>query len=89
MQDWPAYRRSAARLARFAEEHEVAQVLGSHIEMTDEPGQPFPLRTTHQPGEHPLPLGAEHVAELRAACEAMSDAPRVDVHDDFVVTPLG
>ncbi len=24
VQDWPAYRRSAARLARFAEEHEVA-----------------------------------------------------------------
>ncbi len=38
--DWPACRRSAARLARFVEEHEVAQVLGSHIEMIDEPGRP-------------------------------------------------
>ena len=89
VRNWPAYRRSAARLARFAEEQEVAQVLGSHIEMTREPGEAFPLGTTHQPGEHSLPLGAEQVAELHAACEAMGDAPRVDVHDDFVIQPLG
>ena len=89
VRNWPAYRRSAARLARFAEEQEVAQVLGSHIEMTHEPGKAFPLGTTHQPGEHSLPLGAEQVTELHAACEAMGDDPRVVVHDDFVIQPLG
>ena len=89
VRDWPAYRRSAARLARFAEDHEVALVLGSHIEMTDEPGKAFPLGTTHQPDEHPLPLGTQHIAELHAACEAMGGSPRVDVHDDFVIQPLG
>jgi hydroxyacylglutathione hydrolase len=89
VRDWRAYRRSAARLARFAEEHEVARVLGSHIEMTNRPREAHPLGTTHQPDEHALPLSAQHLAELHAACEAMGAAPGVDVHDDFVIRPLG
>ena len=85
--DWNAYRASAARLAQFAAQHEIAGVLGTHIEMKKEPRQLYEIGTTFQPHEHALPLTAAHVHELHAACEAMADNPHVDVHDDFIISP--
>ena len=88
VRDWPAYRRSAARLADLVRQEEVSVVLGAHVEMTRTPGELYPLGTTHQPDEHPLPLAPAHVLELHRACEAMGDAPHRDVHDAFVIQPL-
>jgi hydroxyacylglutathione hydrolase len=88
VRDWPAYRRSAARLQEFAERHEISHVLGSHIEMKNQPGDAYAIGTTFQPDEHPLPLGRTHIAELHAACEAMANDPHVDIHDDFIIQPL-
>lgn len=88
VRDWPAFRRSAERLADFAAQHDVDLVLGSHIEMSTKPGALYPIGTTYQPDEHSLPLGKHHIVELHAACEAMANSPRHDVHDDFVIEPL-
>jgi hydroxyacylglutathione hydrolase len=88
VRDWPAYRRSAARLKSFADRHEVSRVLGSHIEMKNRPRDVYAVGTTFQPDEHPLPLEAAHIGELHAACEAMGDDPHIDVRDDFVIRPL-
>jgi hydroxyacylglutathione hydrolase len=60
IQDWHAYRASAARLAQFAHAHEISYVLGNHIEMKNQPRQLYPIGTTYQPNEHPLPLTAAH-----------------------------
>ncbi len=87
VRDWPAYRRSAARLADLVRREEVSVVLGAHIEMTRTPGELYPLGTTHQPDEHALPLTPAHVLEWHEACEAMAEAPHLDVHDDFVIRP--
>jgi hydroxyacylglutathione hydrolase len=87
VRDWPAYRRSAARLADLVRQEGVSVVLGAHIEMTRTPGELYPLGTTHQPDEHPLPLTPAHVLEFHEACEAMAEAPHLDVHDDFVIRP--
>ncbi len=83
--DWDAYRASVARLANFASQHEIAAVLGTHIEMKNQPRQLYPIGTTFQPDEHVLPLTAAHIGELHAACEAMGDNPHRDVHDDFII----
>jgi len=88
VRDWPAYRRSAARLADFASRHEVSCVLGAHIEMKKTPRELYPVGTTFQPNEHALPLSAAHIEEWHAACAAMGDAPRRDVHDDFIIEPV-
>ena len=88
VRDWGAFRRSAARLADFTSRQDVSLVLGSHIEMTNTPRQPYPVPTIFQPDEHPLPLTVAHVKELHAACEAMADAPHRDVHEDFIIQPL-
>jgi glyoxylase-like metal-dependent hydrolase (beta-lactamase superfamily II) len=82
---WTDYRWSAARLAQLARAHEIIHVLGNHIEMTNLPRQLYPLGTTFQPDEHVLPLTAAHIDEFHNACEAMSDDPHLDVHDDFII----
>jgi glyoxylase-like metal-dependent hydrolase (beta-lactamase superfamily II) len=83
--DWPAFLRSAARLATFAERHPVSLVLGDHIEMKKAAGELYPIGTTFQPDEHALPLTTVHIREFRAACEAMAASPHYDVHDDFII----
>lgn len=87
VRDWPAYRRSAARLADFAKRHDISLVLGNHVEMKNTRRELYPLGTTYQPNEHPLPLGAAHIEELHAACEAMANSPHLDVHDHFIIQP--
>jgi glyoxylase-like metal-dependent hydrolase (beta-lactamase superfamily II) len=87
VQDWAAYRRSAARLANFAQHRDVVLVLGNHIEMKKTPRELYPIGTTFQPHEHVLPLSATHIEELNAACEGMARSPHVDVHDDFIIRP--
>lgn len=88
VRDWPAYRRSADRLAQFATTHPVSHVLGAHIEMKNTARQMYPLGTTFQPEEHRLPLTAQHIAAWHTACEAMGTHPHHDVHDDFIIEPL-
>lgn len=87
--DWPAYRLSAARLDAFAGRHEVSFVLGAHVEMRNRPGQLFPIGATFQPDEHTLQLGPEHLREWAAACAVMGDLPRFEMHDDFALAPRG
>lgn len=83
--DWAAYRRSAARLAVFASEHPVSLVLGNHIEMTRTHGELYPLGTTFQPNEHPLPLSAEIFAEWHQACETIGNLAQRITRDHFII----
>lgn len=85
IEDWDAYRSSAARLAQFANQHEIGCVLGTHIEMKNQPRQLYTIGTRYQPNEHALPLAASHIQELDAACRAMGNNPHRDVHDDFII----
>lgn len=88
VRDWPAYRRSAARLADLVRSSAVSVVLGSHVEMSRVPGGLYPLGTTYQPDEHALALPPAAVLELHRACELMAGSPRRDVHDHFVISPV-
>jgi hydroxyacylglutathione hydrolase len=87
IEDWNDYRASAARLAQFAHAHEIAYVLGNHIEMKNQPRQLYAIGTTYQPNEHALPLAVAHVDQLHAACEVMANNPHRDAHDDFIIAP--
>lgn len=85
VRDWPAFRASARRLARFAAAYPVRMALGHHIEMSRAPGQLYPLGATYQPDEHPLPLAPSCIEELHGACEGMADAPRSETFDPFAI----
>ncbi|WP_185446197.1 MBL fold metallo-hydrolase [Kribbella qitaiheensis] len=87
--DWPAYRDSIARLAAFvAAGNPVELVLGTHIEMTAQPGLDFEFGSDRHPGEHRLQLAPEALTELAAALEEAGETPRRIVRDDFIVFPL-
>lgn len=81
------YVASIDRMVTVLLDEEVCHVLGTHIEMTDQPGVDFPFGADEHPAERELQLGFEHLVELRDAVAAM-DTPQQEVHDDFVIFPL-
>jgi glyoxylase-like metal-dependent hydrolase (beta-lactamase superfamily II) len=85
VRDLPAFRASVARLDAFAQSHEVARVLGAHIEMTREAGKMYPLESPFQPEEHFLALDRRHIHELHLATQEIGDFLADDVHDDFII----
>lgn len=86
--DFPEYVESIERMVAHADQREICHVMGTHIEMTDQPGVDFPFGSTMHPQEHRLPLGLEHLVELRDAVVAMGGQPVYEVHDDFIIFPL-
>ena len=87
VRDWPAYRASVERLAAFAKSHDVAVVLGTHIEMSSKAGVDYPTGTKFQPEEHQLALKPAHIFELFDAVTKMGERPVRQVHDDFIIEP--
>lgn len=87
--NWAQFRTSIGRLAQFVATHPIAQVLGTHVEMTSTPKLYYPYGTTYQPMEHVLQLAAAHVVELDAALTALGAAPpgQPVAYNDFVIDP--
>jgi glyoxylase-like metal-dependent hydrolase (beta-lactamase superfamily II) len=81
------FRASADRLASFAKSHPIRALLGAHIEMTTTPGQDYPMQAATHPSEHALPLAPATIGELQRAVDAVSGAPAIDRHADFIVYP--
>ena len=87
VKDWQAYRESISRLASFAQSHELAAVLGAHIEMTDKAGEYYPIGTVYQPHEAPLPLSPEILQTLATALAKANGKETVPL-DELVVQPM-
>ena len=86
---FPDYVESIERLVDHTAGLTVCNVMGTHIEMTSTPGVDFAAQSCGHPDEHALPLTLDHLLELRDAVVAMGDTPAYEVHDDFIVVPLG
>jgi glyoxylase-like metal-dependent hydrolase (beta-lactamase superfamily II) len=84
---FPAFRASADRLASFARTHPIRALLGAHIEMTTTPGQDYPMQAATHPAEHALPLPPAAIDELRQAVDNAGASPTIDCHADFIVYP--
>ena len=87
VKDWEAYRESISRLARFAQKHELAAVLGAHVEMTDKAGEYYPIGTVYQPHEAPLTLSPDILQTLETAL-ARTDGKETVLLDELVVQPM-
>ena len=87
VRDWPAYCASISRLVEFTRSRQVSHVLGTHIEMSAQPGVDYPVRTRYQPDEHPLQLRLSHLIELHQSLLAIGDEPKAEVHDSFIIVP--
>lgn len=87
VENWSAFRGSIDRLIRFANTRTVAHVLGSHIEMTNQPGIDYPVRTTYQPDEPPLQMTVSQLRDISQAMSEIGDRPARQAFPDFVIYP--
>jgi glyoxylase-like metal-dependent hydrolase (beta-lactamase superfamily II) len=92
VRDWPAFRESAERLARFAREtaeqgRPITHIVGGHIEMSTT-GALYELGTIYQPDEAPLPLTVADLFALEAMVEEAGETPRSIPGGRFVVEPI-
>lgn len=87
VKDWQAFRKSIARLVLFSNTHEVSSVLGAHIEMTDKPGEYYPIGTTYQPNEAALALRPQTLVALNLALNK-SQKPKKIILNEFIVAPM-
>jgi hydroxyacylglutathione hydrolase len=92
VRDWPAFRESTRRLARFAREtaeqgRPITQILGGHIEMSTT-GELYELGTIYQPDEAPLPLTVADLFALEAMLDEAGERPRSIPGNRFVVEPM-
>ncbi|WP_394750498.1 MBL fold metallo-hydrolase [Spongiimicrobium salis] len=87
VEDWFAFKKSIKRLVDFSNTHKIHYILGNHIEMTRTLGKDYPIGTTYQPNEQPLPLFKEDLYELHQALEHLGDVPTRKVHDKFIIYP--
>jgi len=71
VRDTAAFAVSIDRLARFTRSHDVAHLLGAHIEQTRTPFRDYPQGTVDQPDEHVLALGRAELFELDSVVKTM------------------
>jgi hydroxyacylglutathione hydrolase len=88
VEDWTAFGDTINRLITFAEARPVTHVLGCHIEMTNQPGIDYPVRTTYQPDEPPLQMTVEHLHDVRRAIDEIGDRPERRALADFIIYPV-
>lgn len=84
---WATFAASADRLAAFVASHDVAMLLGAHIEMTNTPGKDYAMQAPEHPDEHPLELPPDAPTRLQAAVHRMGSAPVIGNEGDFIVYP--
>jgi hydroxyacylglutathione hydrolase len=86
--DWNAYRASVQRLAEFANTHQVTAVVGTHIEMSKRAGEDYPMGSTHQPDEAPLPVTVQDLRDLDAQLRQAGASSKKITLAKFIVTPI-
>lgn len=87
VKDWKDYRQSIARLDSFSASHEVSAVLGAHIEMTNNPGEYYPIGSTYQPEEASLLLTLKDLLALNQALQRSTKETKI-TRDEYVVMPM-
>ena len=79
VKNWDDYRMSIARLARFASANDVSMVLGAHIEVTHRQGEYYPVGTSYQPEEAPLPINPATLSLMHTELEKLPKANEVEL----------
>lgn len=90
VKNWQEFKASIGKLLDFSRANPVSSVMGTHIEMSVRPGEDYPIGSTHQPDEAPLPLPTEILEQLHGKLEEAGDKaarivlPRVIVYPTFL-----
>lgn len=87
VRDWQAYKHSIARLLKQTRSLPVTAILGTHIEMSKTAGVDYPMGSTYQPEEAPLPMDYQVLDTLHQLLQTAPDPMRL-VSEKFIVQPL-
>lgn len=87
IKNWQKYKLSISRLVSFSKSHPVLAIMGTHIEMSDKPGIDYPIGSTYQPNEAPLPLELNSLLKLNAHLK-LNTTPKKVVTDKFFIYPI-
>ena len=85
--DWSSFKISINRLVEFSNNHEIAYILGNHIEMSTTDGIDYPIGTTYHPEEQQLPLTVEDLQTLQFSLNKLGDKSTKQVHKNFIIYP--
>ena len=82
--DYGTFRESIQRMADWMSNHNPTWILGTHIEMSADPGVPYPYGSTYHPNEHPLQM---EMAVLTELADLLPVTPMCLVLDHVSVEP--
>jgi glyoxylase-like metal-dependent hydrolase (beta-lactamase superfamily II) len=83
--DMTQFADSLDRMVDFAAARPVTHVMGCHIEMTTRPNRDYPVGTTYQPDEPPLPMTVAQLSRVRDAARSVASRPGVHAFGDFII----
>ena len=86
IRSWSEYRSSISRLVHWIQSKEVRYILGTHIEMSADDNVDYPIRTTYQPDELPLPLTPSDLHRLHEVTSQMA-VPERTYLNKFIIWP--
>ena len=87
VKNWREYRESIAKLVEFSTSNSVSAILGGHIETNKLTGEIYPIGTTYQPHEAPLPLTVNDLKTLHSNLQKSEEAKEIKL-ENFTVMPM-
>lgn len=87
IQDWQSYRNSVKKMWNFSNQKQVSAIIGTHIEMSQTPGEIYPIGSNYQPEETYLPMSISELQQLNLALESNSEPVEL-IFERFIVTPM-
>jgi hydroxyacylglutathione hydrolase len=87
--EWEDYKTSIQKLVDFTSTHPVSALMGTHIEMSNTPGEIYEFGLDYQPNETALPLTTDNLNALNAALIEIGDKPQERTLDKFMISPVG
>ena len=88
LDEFQTFRRSVKRISDHLQGKELRAILGTHVEMSQKPGEGFDFDATSHPGEHVLELPASALNELETALDSMQANPHHEAHGEFIIEPV-
>ncbi len=87
VKNWQTYSASIERLTGFVNTINVSAIMGTHIEMSKEAGDDYPMGSTYQPDEAALPLPKSQLILLNKLLSEQK-SPKLITTDKFIIYPL-
>nr|WP_243749399.1 MBL fold metallo-hydrolase [Pseudoteredinibacter isoporae] len=86
VKNWKDYKHSIAKLHSFTQNNPVSFILGSHIEMSAEPGKVYEIGSLYQPQEASMAMTVEQLTALHQQLQN-TDEQRL-VNGAYIVQPM-